>query len=120
MDAETREKIGSKVVEGAKAVGYRGLATFEFLRDAKGEFYFLEVNPRVQVEHTVTEALTGFDLVSLGIRVAAGESLPISQDEIHLRGHAIQARINAATRRFHTCTGEDMGVHSTLWARNKS
>ena len=95
LDAETRERIGSKVVEGAKAVGYRGLATFEFLRDAKGEFYFLEVNPRVQVEHTVTEALTGFDLVSLGIRVAAGESLPVSQDEIHLRGHAIQARINA-------------------------
>ena len=61
----------------------------------KREFYFLEVNPRVQVEHTVTEQLTGFDLVSLGIRVASGESIGISQDQIQLTGHAIQARVNA-------------------------
>ena len=65
--------MGAKVVDGAKAVGYSGLATFEFLRDSNGEFYFLEVNPRVQVEHTVTEELTGHDLVSLGIKVASGE-----------------------------------------------
>jgi biotin carboxylase len=71
------------------------LATFEFLRDQSGEFYFLEVNPRVQVEHTITEMITGVDLVKLGIRVAAGESLPISQDEIQFSGHAIQCRLNA-------------------------
>ena len=80
---------------GAEAVGYKGLATFEFLRDSKGEFYFLEVNPRVQVEHTVTEMITGVDLVSLGIKVAAGEALPISQSDIQISGHAIQTRINA-------------------------
>ena len=95
LSAEIRDEIGSKVVAGAKAVGYKGLATFEFLQDSNGEFYFLEVNPRVQVEHTVTEMITGYDLVSLGIRIAAGEKLPIKQSDISIHGHAIQARINA-------------------------
>ncbi len=95
LSSEEREEIGARVCAGAEAVGYKGLATFEFLRDSSGEFYFLEVNPRVQVEHTVTEMITGHDLVSLGIRVAAGESLPFSQDEIEISGHAIQCRINA-------------------------
>ena len=95
LSEEVREELGSKVVAGAEAVGYKGLATFEFLRDSDGEFYFLEVNPRVQVEHTVTEMITGVDLVSLGIRVAAGESLPLTQSEIQISGHAIQTRINA-------------------------
>jgi len=95
LSDEVREELGAKVVAGAEAVGYKGLATFEFLRDSDGEFYFLEVNPRVQVEHTVTEMITGVDLVSLGIKVAAGESLPISQSEIQISGHAIQTRINA-------------------------
>ena len=95
LSEEVRKELGSKVVAGAEAVGYKGLATFEFLRDSDGEFYFLEVNPRVQVEHTVTEMITGVDLVSLGIRVAAGESLPLSQSENQSSGHAIQTRINA-------------------------
>jgi acetyl-CoA carboxylase biotin carboxylase subunit len=95
LSEEIRADIGARVVAGAKAVGYKGLATFEFLRDSSGDFYFLEVNPRVQVEHTVTEMITGFDLVSLGIRGAAGESLPITQQEISIQGHAIQARLNA-------------------------
>ena len=95
LSDEVRAKIGSKVCEGARAVGYRGLATFEFLRDKNGEFFFLEVNPRVQVEHTITEMITGVDLVKLGIRVAAGESLPITQEEIEFSGHAIQCRLNA-------------------------
>ena len=95
LSDEVREELGARVVAGAEAVGYRGLATFEFLRDAEGEFYFLEVNPRVQVEHTVTEMIAGVDLVSLGIRVAAGESLPVTQDEVSISGHAIQTRINA-------------------------
>ena len=95
LSEEVRKELGSKVVTGAEAVGYKGLATFEFLRDSDGEFYFLEVNPRVQVEHTVTEMITGVDLVSLGIRVAAGESLPLTQSEIQISGHAIQTRINA-------------------------
>ncbi|MEC7694557.1 MAG: acetyl-CoA carboxylase biotin carboxylase subunit [Methanobacteriota archaeon] len=95
LSDEQREDIGSRVISGAEAIGYRGLATFEFLRNSQGEFYFMEVNPRVQVEHTVTEMITGFDLVSLGIIVASGEPLPISQDQVNFSGHAIQARINA-------------------------
>ena len=95
LSDEIRKEIGDKVVEGAKAVGYCGLATFEFLRDSRGDFYFLEVNPRVQVEHTVTEMITGTDLVSMGIRVASGESIKLIQDDIQIRGHAIQVRLNA-------------------------
>ena len=95
LSEEIRREIGEKVVAGAKAVGYRGLATFEFLRDSSGDFYFLEVNPRVQVEHTVTEMITGTDLVSLGIKVASGESINLIQDELQIRGHAIQVRLNA-------------------------
>ena len=95
LSEEVREEIGNKVVEGAKAVGYCGLATFEFLRDSNGDFYFLEVNPRVQVEHTVTEMITGTDLVSLGIRVASGEEIRLKQNDININGHAIQVRLNA-------------------------
>ena len=95
LSDEIRKEIGDKVVEGAKAVGYCGLATFEFLRDSRGDFYFLEVNPRVQVEHTVTEMITGTDLVSMGIRVASGEPIKLIQDDIQIRGHAIQVRLNA-------------------------
>ena len=95
LSDEVRAEIGSRVCEGARTVGYRGLATFEFLRDKHGEFYFLEVNPRVQVEHTITEMITGVDLVKLGIRVAAGESLPLTQEEIKFSGHSIQCRLNA-------------------------
>ena len=92
---EKRAEVGALVCAGAESVGYKGLATFEFLRDKNGDFYFLEVNPRVQVEHTVTELITGYNLVDLGIRVAQGESLPVKQDDIKIRGHAIQCRLNA-------------------------
>jgi acetyl/propionyl-CoA carboxylase alpha subunit len=95
LSPEVREEIGNLVCKGAEQVGYCGLATFEFLRDKNGDFYFLEVNPRVQVEHTVTELITGHNLVELGIRVAQGESIPLSQQEITWQGHAIQCRINA-------------------------
>ena len=95
LDEATRDKMGEIVVKGAKLVGYEGLATFEFLRDEKDNFYFLEVNPRVQVEHTVTEMIVGEDLVSLGIKVAYGEEIKISQEEIKINGHAIEIRINA-------------------------
>ena len=95
ISEEERKDIGSKVVAGAEAIGYRGLATFEFLRNSNGQFYFMEVNPRVQVEHTVTEMLTGVDLVSLGIIVSSGADLPLEQNDVQIHGHAIQARINA-------------------------
>ncbi len=95
LDDAKRAEIGALVCAGAESVGYKGLATFEFLRDAAGDFYFLEVNPRVQVEHTVTELITGHNLVELGIRVAQGEDLPLAQTDIAWRGHAIQCRLNA-------------------------
>ena len=95
LDEAKRAEIGDLVCRGAESVGYKGLATFEFLRDANGDFYFLEVNPRVQVEHTVTELITGYNLVELGIRVAQGEKLELSQEDIVIRGHAIQCRLNA-------------------------
>jgi acetyl-CoA carboxylase biotin carboxylase subunit len=95
LDEAKRAEIGDLVCRGAESVGYKGLATFEFLRDVNGDFYFLEVNPRVQVEHTVTELITGYNLVELGIRVAQGEKLSLSQEDIVIRGHAIQCRLNA-------------------------
>ncbi len=95
LTPEKREEIGALVCRGAESVGYKGLATFEFLRDANGDFYFLEVNPRVQVEHTVTELITGHNLVELGIRVAQGEPLPFAQEDITWNGHSIQCRLNA-------------------------
>jgi acetyl-CoA carboxylase biotin carboxylase subunit len=95
LDEAKREEMGNLVCAGAESVGYKGLATFEFLRDRNGDFYFLEVNPRVQVEHTVTEMITGYNLVELGVKVAQGESLPVKQEDITWRGHVIQCRLNA-------------------------
>ena len=94
VDEELREKIGRIATEAARAVDYRGAGTIEgLLQD--GEYFFLEMNTRVQVEHCVTEATTGIDIVREQIRIAAGEPLSVAQDEVVLRGHAIECRINA-------------------------
>ena len=94
VDAELRERIGRIATEAARAVDYRGAGTIEgLLQD--GEYFFLEMNTRVQVEHCVTEATTGIDIVREQIRIAAGEPLSVAQDEVVLRGHAIECRINA-------------------------
>ncbi len=94
ISPKQREKIGAACVSACKRIGYRGAGTFEFLYD-DGEFYFIEMNTRLQVEHPVTERITGVDLVREQIRVAAGERLSYRQDDIRIRGHAIECRINA-------------------------
>jgi acetyl-CoA carboxylase biotin carboxylase subunit len=90
-----RRKLGSAVVDAARAVQYTNAGTFEFLLDDKGNFYFLEVNTRIQVEHPVTEFITGVDIVKEQIRVAAGERLSFKQGDVTFTGHAIECRINA-------------------------
>jgi acetyl-CoA carboxylase, biotin carboxylase subunit len=94
LPAKLRDKIGERCVDACRKIGYRGAGTFEFLYEDE-EFYFIEMNTRIQVEHPVTEMITGVDLVQEQIRVAAGEKLRFRQKDIVLRGHAIECRINA-------------------------
>jgi acetyl-CoA/propionyl-CoA carboxylase biotin carboxyl carrier protein len=106
VDPELRERIGEIGTEAARAVGYRSAGTIEgLLQD--GEYYFLEMNTRVQVEHCVTEMVTGIDIVREQLKIAAGEELSFSQDDVALRGHAIECRINAedASKRFAPAPG---------------
>ncbi len=95
LDNKLRKKIGEAAVKAAKAVNYRGVGTIEFLLDTDGAFYFMEMNTRIQVEHPVTEMVTGIDLVKQQIRLAAGEKMKIKQSDVRLRGAAIECRINA-------------------------
>jgi acetyl-CoA carboxylase biotin carboxylase subunit len=96
VDVATRMRIGAQVAEAMGTLGYRGVGTVEFLLDsATGSFYFLEVNPRIQVEHPVTEMWTGVDLVQAQLRVAQGERLWLAQDQVDWRGHALECRVNA-------------------------
>ena len=104
---ETRRGMCEAAVRLAKTAGYHSAGTVEFIVDPDGNFYFIEVNSRIQVEHPVTEMVTGIDLVKAQIRVASGEPLPFSQDEILARGHAIECRINAEdpAQGFRPCPG---------------
>jgi acetyl-CoA/propionyl-CoA carboxylase biotin carboxyl carrier protein len=111
VDEELRARIGKIATEAAAAVKYTGAGTIEGLlqeTDGKSEYFFLEMNTRVQVEHCVTEMVTGIDIVKEGIRVAAGEKLSITQDDLELRGHAIECRINAedASKNFAPAPGK--------------
>jgi acetyl-CoA carboxylase biotin carboxylase subunit len=95
LSDKVRRKMGSAVVDAAKAVQYTNAGTFEFLMDQEGKFYFMEVNTRLQVEHPVTEMVTGIDIVKEQIRIAAGERVSFKQSEVNLTGHAIECRVNA-------------------------
>ena len=95
LNPKVREKMGLAAVKAAKAAGYTNAGTIEFLYTGSGEFYFMEMNTRIQVEHPVTEAVTGVDLIKEQIRIAAGEALTLRQKDIEIKGHAIECRINA-------------------------
>jgi acetyl-CoA carboxylase biotin carboxylase subunit len=87
--------MGQFALKGAKAINYQSVGTVEFLLDKDGRFYFMEMNTRIQVEHPITEEVTGVDLLKLQILIAAGEKLPFRQSDIKFRGHAIECRLNA-------------------------
>lgn len=129
ITAEAREKIGKICTEACQRIGYRGAGTFEFLYQ-DGEFYFIEMNTRVQVEHPVTEMITGVDIVKEQLRVAAGLPLSFTQDDIEIRGHAIECRINAEdsktfipspgeVKRYHAAGGNGVRVDSHLYGGYK-
>src|SRR5919197_3350590 len=107
VDREMRERIGKIATEAAAAVGYRSAGTVEGLQD-DGDYFFLEMNTRVQVEHCVTEMVTGIDIVREQVLIAAGEELSLSQQDVELRGHAIECRINteAAHKNFAPAPGK--------------
>ena len=110
---ELRKEMGETAVRAAKAVGYENAGTIEFLLDKHKNFYFMEMNTRIQVEHPVTEFVSGLDLIKEQIRVAAGEHLSVSQEDIHIQGHAIECRINAENpaKNFMPCPGRISNVH---------
>jgi acetyl-CoA carboxylase biotin carboxylase subunit len=97
MPADLRERLGEAAVQGARALSFSSAGTLEFLVDDEGDFYFMEMNTRIQVEHGVTELVTGVDIVREQIRVAAGLPLSIAQEDVTVSGHAIECRVNAET-----------------------
>ncbi|MEB3195785.1 MAG: acetyl-CoA carboxylase biotin carboxylase subunit [Candidatus Sericytochromatia bacterium] len=107
LTPDLRDRMGAAALKAAQAVSYRGVGTVEFLLDRHGQFYFMEMNTRIQVEHPVTELITGIDLIKEQIRIASGEPLGYSQADIHFQGHAIECRINAEDpdRDFQPCPG---------------
>lgn len=113
ISPELRKAMGDTAVKAAKAVGYENAGTIEFLLDKDKNFYFMEMNTRIQVEHPVTEMVTGLDLIKEQIRVAAGEPLSVSQEDVRIAGHAIECRINAENpeKHFMPCPGRITNVH---------
>ena len=113
ISPELRKQMGETAVRAAKSVGYENAGTIEFLLDKDKNFYFMEMNTRIQVEHPVTEMVSSLDLIKEQIRVAAGEPLSVTQDQVEIRGHAIECRINAENpqKHFMPCPGRIQTVH---------
>ena len=113
IDEKLRKKMGETAIKAAKAVGYTNAGTVEFLLDKNNNFYFIEINTRIQVEHGVTELVTGLDLIKEQIKIASGEKLNYTQSDIKLRGHAMEVRINAENpeRNFAPCPGTIKTLH---------
>ena len=113
LDPQLRERMGAAAVAAAKAAGYVGAGTVEFVLSPEGEFYFIEMNTRIQVEHPVTELVTGIDLVKEQLRVAAGLPLSFTQEDVQVSGHAIECRINAEdpANGFRPCPGKTEFLH---------
>lgn len=113
ISPELRKEMGETAVRAAKSVGYENAGTIEFLLDKDRNFYFMEMNTRIQVEHPVTEMVSGIDLIKEQIRVAAGEPLSVTQDQVEIKGHAIECRINAENpeKHFMPCPGLIRTVH---------
>ena len=113
LSPELREAMGQAAVAAAKAAGYENAGTIEFVLDQEGHFYFIEMNTRIQVEHPVTEMVTGLDLVREQLRIAAGLPLSVKQEDVVLRGHALECRINAedASQDFRPCPGTTKFLH---------
>lgn len=113
LTPELREKMGDAAVRAAKAVGYESAGTIEFLLDRNKNFYFMEMNTRIQVEHPVTEMVSGVDLIKEMISIAQGNPLSVKQEDIQLRGHAMECRINAEDpeHNFRPCPGVIEQVH---------
>jgi len=116
VDEKLRKKMGEVAVKGAKSIGYVSAGTMEFLLSPDGEFYFMEMNTRIQVEHPVTELVTGIDIVKEQIKIASGERLSIKQKDVKISGHAIEARINAEDpdKGFMPSTGKIVALHLPL------
>ena len=119
VDAQLREKLSEAAIKAAQAVGYVNAGTVEFLLDTQGEFYFMEMNVRLQVEHAVTEQVTGIDLVKWQIRIAAGVPLDFGQEEVVIMGNSIECRINASSvgsvEFLHVPGGPRVRFDSALW-----
>lgn len=113
IDETLRKKMGEAAVKAAKATGYYSAGTIEFLLDQNNEFYFMEMNTRIQVEHPVTEMITGVDLIKEQIKIAAGETLALRQEDVRISGHAIECRINAEDpdKNFMPCPGTVNYIH---------
>ena len=111
LTPELRLRMGEAAVAAARSINYEGAGTVEFLLDRKGDFYFMEMNTRIQVEHPVTEMVTGIDLIAEQLHIAGGDPISIKQEDIQLRGHAIECRINAedSTHNFRPSPGQITG-----------